>query len=179
VIENDAKARQDWTALLSRQIALHGALLFRAAFDILKDAADAEDMVQQAFLKAWERRDEIVHAGLLKQWLTRTVVNGSLQTLRRRKTEHRVLKRHASVPASVETPTTEKGELHALLLDAVADLPEMSRTVVVLRVLEGMSGDDVKNLLGCSAAEVSRQLHRGLDQLRRMMNASIAGAKGA
>jgi RNA polymerase sigma factor (sigma-70 family) len=174
VIDNDAESRDDWPALLSRQIALHGRLLFRAAFDILKNAAAAEDVVQQALLKAWERRGEIEQPTLLKQWLVRSVVNGSLEHLRRRKTEARVLKLRVVAADHETTPSADRIELREQLLDALSDLPEMSRSVVALRVLEGMSGNEVKDLLGCSAAEVSRQLHRGLEQLRGVMNAALA-----
>lgn len=155
---------------------MNGQLLFRAAFDILKDAALAEDVVQQAFLKAWERRDDILHPELLKQWLVRAVVNGGLEVLRRKETERRLMKLLPIAAEPSGIPTAESAELRELLLYSLADLPEMNRAVVVLRVLEGMSGNEVKDLLGCSAAEVSRHLHRGLEQLRRAMSASTAAA---
>lgn len=158
---------------------MHGRLLFRAAFDILKDATLAEDVVQQAFLKAWERRTDIAHPEFLKQWLIRAVVNGGLEMLRRRKTEKRLLKLGTIARDPSGIPTAETAELRELLLNAVADLPELSRAIVALRVLEGMSGNKVKDLLGCSAAEVSRHLHRGLEQLRRAMSASVTGARNA
>ena len=52
---------------------------------------------------------------------------------------------------------------------AMDRLPETARMVVALRVMHGLSGNEVKDLLGCSAGEVSRQLHRGMEQLRGLL----------
>lgn len=48
-------------------------------------------------------------------------------------------------------------------------LPEPSRLVVTLRIMEEMSGRQVQDLVGCSAAEVSRRLHSGMDELRKLL----------
>ena len=65
----------------------------------------------------------------------------------------------------------DSGEQREKVLASIAELPEPVRTVVVLRLLEGLPGNQVKELLECSAVDVSRQLHQGMDMLREKMRA--------
>src|SRR5205809_50456 len=58
---------------------------------------------------------------------------------------------------------------HARLWFGLAALPESLRAVVTLRIMEGLSGNEVKDLLGYSASQVSRMLHEGLEQLRNVL----------
>ena len=74
---------------LAYQVHASGRSLFKVAFDILHDAAAAEDACQQAFLKAWEHQDSLRSAGALRAWLTQTVIHESLAVYRRRRTEGR------------------------------------------------------------------------------------------
>jgi len=170
--------RMDWDRLLSEQIRQNGRFFFRLAHNVLRDAQLAEDVCQQAFLRAWEERDRIQPGVTLKAWLARTVVNNSLQLVRRGKVERRVLGNQAYLRPGAEGPAGEREEAREAVLAALNRLPEPTRLVVALRVLEGMAGNDVKELLGCSAAEVSRQLHRGLEQLRGILAADGAGDSG-
>lgn len=172
-------AHTGWDGRLTEQIRQNGRLFFRLAYTVLRDAAAAEDACQQAFLRAWQERDRVgPEDAALKGWLARTVINNSLQVVRRAKVERRaVAARGYAAPASAG-PAGEQDELREAVLAAVGRLPEPTRLVVALRVLEGMSGNDVRDLLGCSAAEVSRQLHRGLEQLRGLVTHRDAGLLG-
>ena len=64
----------------------------------------------------------------------------------------------------------ERAELRGMLEDSLAELPEPTQVVVVLRLLEGMAGNEVKAVLGCSASEVSRRLHHGMEHLRQRLS---------
>lgn len=155
-----------WRTLLSEQFSQSGRLLYRLAYGILRDAPAAEDACQQALLKAWERRDELRDAARLRSWLARVVVTESLQARRRQKIERRVL-----VLQGGEPQQTEIGPLglRESVLAAMQQLPEQARLVVALRLMQGVSGNEVKDLLGCSAGEVSKQLHRGMKILRELL----------
>jgi len=168
-------ANSEWDRLLSEQIRQNGRFFFRLAHNVLRDAQLAEDVCQQALLRAWEERERIQSGPTLKSWLARTVVNNSLQLVRRGKVERRVLGHQAYVRPDEEGPPGTREEDREAVLAALNRLPEPTRLVVALRVLEGMAGNDVKELLGCSAAEVSRQLHRGLEQLRGMLTDAPPG----
>jgi len=158
-----------WEAALGAQVQQRGRLLFRVAYGLLRDAAAAEDACQQAFLRAWEEHERIRSHEALGPWLVRTVTTDCLQRLRRRRIEQKVMRSYAERRADddddVKSPGHD-GEVRDAILDALAKLPELTQVVVVFRVMQGLSGDQVKDIVGCSAAEVSRQLHRGLDQLR-------------
>src|SRR4051812_44720395 len=71
-------ARADWHQLLADQVRQNGRFFFRLAHNVLRDAQLAEDVCQQALLRAWEERDRIQPGPTLKAWLARTVVNNSL-----------------------------------------------------------------------------------------------------
>ena len=160
---------ETWGALLGERVREDGRLYFLLAFGVLRDAHGAEEACQQAMLKAWDQRGRI-EPGKLRAWLARVVVNESLYVARRRKVERSwadaQAPRHAEPggPAPLEAMATR--EAVTLAMDR---LPETARTVVALRVMQGLSGNEVKELLGCSAAEVSRQLHAGMEQLRGLL----------
>ena len=63
---------------------------------------------------------------------------------------------------------TQMPDVANMLRTSIAELPEQTQLVIVLRLVEGMSGNEVKSLLGCSASEVSRRLHNGMDHLRQV-----------
>ncbi|MCX5660569.1 MAG: sigma-70 family RNA polymerase sigma factor [Planctomycetota bacterium] len=156
--------------MLTREVGVSGRLCFQVAHRILADANAAEDICQQSLLKAWEHRREIVNENALRAWLLRVVTNECLQSLRRRRTQARVLSQRASPDkaASAFEPGRQAALRESVVL-ALSELPETTRAVVVLRVMGGRSGNEVKAILGCSAAEVSRRLHEGLDMLRTSM----------
>jgi RNA polymerase sigma-70 factor (ECF subfamily) len=155
--------------LLAGQIRENARLFFRLAQGILRDVAAAEDICQQAMLKACERRHELRDPTALRSWLSRVVVNDALQLLRRRKMESRVLGGNAAI--SSDTPAVgEAGfELREAVLAALGDLPESERVVVMLRLMDGQSGREVGKLLACSDSEISRRLHRAMEKLRQAL----------
>jgi RNA polymerase sigma factor (sigma-70 family) len=122
-------------------------------------------------LKAWDGRDGIEPAKL-RAWLARVVVNEALYVARRQKVERRTLAWQAAASTTGAMAAAGPGDELAVreaVIRALDRLPETPRTVVALRLIEGMSGNEVKALLGCSAAEVSRQLHAGMKRLREML----------
>jgi len=155
--------------LLAGQIRQNARLFFRLALGILHDPSAAEDICQQAVLKACERQSELRDAAALKSWLSRVVVNESLQLLRRRKIESRVLAGTGAVSANTLAPSAAGFELREAVLAAMVDLPESERVVVMLRIMDGQSGREVGKLLRCSDSEISRRLHRGMEKLRQVL----------
>jgi RNA polymerase sigma-70 factor (ECF subfamily) len=161
-------SERDWPRLLAQQFSQHGKLFFKLAYGVLRDPGAAEDACQQALLRALERPAELRAAEALRGWLARIVVNESLQVRRRRKTEQRVLADHLVRSRGPDHP--DMGwELREAILQAVEQLPEPTRSIVVLRMLDGMSGGQVKDVLDCSDAHVSRELHRGMELLRKVL----------
>jgi RNA polymerase sigma-70 factor (ECF subfamily) len=160
--------RAEFERLLVEQINSHARWYYCLAYRILRDAPAAEDMCQQAFMAAWERREEIQNPGALRSWLASVVIRQSLQVCRRRKLEQ------ARVRARPWAGVGQ-GEAHGSfefddwLQNALAALPEMTQAVVVMRLVDQLSGNEVKEILGCSVSEVSRRLHAGMEHLRRKL----------
>lgn len=168
----NANSDAQWQELLEEQVRLNAPLFFRIAWRMLRDSSAAEDICQQALLKAWTERHSIGQPDRLRAWLTRTVVNGSLELLRRRRVEQKAL---ANLPSRHDDPSPPDLIANAeALTAALTELPESLRLVVVLRISQGLSGNEVSDLLGISAAAVSRALHQGLDQLRSVLTDSFS-----
>jgi RNA polymerase sigma-70 factor, ECF subfamily len=159
---------QLWAQLLAEQIRLHTRLFFRLAWGVLRDSHTAEDVCQQALLKAWQQRDHIRDAVSAKAWLTRVVINESLQLVRRRKLERRVHTEGVHMAESADHCSASP-LLRSMLEEALLALPEPTRLVVVLRTMDGLSGNEVSELLDCSPSEVSRRFHDGLERLRGLL----------
>jgi RNA polymerase sigma-70 factor, ECF subfamily len=153
-----------WQAALGEQIRQRGRLYFLLAYRIVHDEQVAEDVCQHALCQAWQHREKIGSQAALGAWLSRTVINRAVEVLRRRGTERRFL---SQLPATTHAAGPgEQAARHEAVWAALATLEEPTRTVVTLRLVEGFTGQEVKDLMGISASEVSRRLHRGMDHLR-------------
>jgi len=154
-----------WLSLLDSLVRQYGRFYHRLAYGVLRRNEAAADVCQQAYLRAWEQRDRIRDPGALRSWLSRVVINESFLILRKSEREQRVLAARAGWAHDHQGPA-EASDRRDLVVVAMARLPEPLRTVVALRVMQGLSGNEVSQLLGSTAPEVSRRLHEGLDQLR-------------
>ncbi len=155
--------------------------LYRIARSIIRDDGEAEDVLQEAYLRAFSALAEFRGDSSLATWLTRIVMNEALQW-RRRRIEHP----HPSVepaqteaqiiafPSPHQAPDPERSmaqhEICQLLERAIDDLPDEFRTVLVARVIEGMSAEDTADLLGLKPETVKTRLHRA----RRLLKATLS-----
>lgn len=157
--------------------------LFRAAWSVLKDRSDAEDAVQNAYLKAFAAIDAFEARSSLSTWLTRIAINEALAKQRARKRRRTQLER-ASVTIlddyreqfmrgsmSGASPDAEysRAQIRKLLEQAVAQLPPDFRPVFVLREIEGMSVEETADALGIIAATVKTRLHRAKRRLQQIL----------
>ena len=97
--------------LLGSHIREHGPFYHRLAYGVLRNAEAAADACQQAFLQAWQHRDQL--RGQLKPWLVRVVLNQGFQGLRQDRAEKRVLGNRPPCPPESEDPAvaTERRDL--------------------------------------------------------------------
>ena len=172
--QNDAH----WRELLAQQVRQNARLWFRLAYDILHDAHAAEDACQQSLMRAWSNRDRLRDPMQLRSWLAKTVINESLTVLRRNRTEQRVLDNEPRLQPQ-HTVLDDSLTARETIMAGLAALSEPVRAVVALRIMQGFSGNEVKDLLGCSASQVSRMLHEGLEQLRTTLNPKLGDAEKA
>lgn len=166
-VESPSVSDGEWERLLIDCSRQHRRLMFGLAFSIVREAEAAEDACQQSLMRLWEQRQRIRDRAGVTAWLSRVVVNEAIGVLRRRKTERRVLE-HRGEPDSDNCPH-RAAESRDLALHALDHVPEPARTVVVMRIMQGLSGNEVSALLNCSAAETSRRLHHGLELMRQFV----------
>ncbi len=152
--------------------------LYRVARSILKDEAEAEDVMQQAYVNAYTHLGQFADRARFSTWLTRIAVYEALGRLRRRR---RV--REVDVDSETEgtgatlasgQPNPEQqalsGELRRLLETAVDALPGNSRAAFVLREVEGLSTAEAAECLGVREDVVKTRLHRARLLLRKELS---------
>jgi RNA polymerase sigma-70 factor (ECF subfamily) len=154
--------------------------LFRVARSILKNDADAEDAVQDAYLQAYRRLGDFRGEAQLGTWLTRIVINQALMRLRADRRDRGVLSFHddhtdargPEVPDErSESPTDAafRAEIRRLLEHRIDELPMAMRTVLVMRDIEDMSVQETAESLGIPPATVRTRLFRARALLREML----------
>ncbi len=134
---------------------------------LLKDASEAEDATQEAFIKLWQNREDI-DPERVKPWLMKVTRNACFDRLRRRRpeeelTEAQVAEEHDPAAGA------EQNELGAWLKRAIEGLREPYRTLVVLRDIQQHSYDEVANATELTLSQVKVYLHRARKQLREQL----------
>lgn len=156
--------------------------VFRIANHITQNREDAEDVVQDAFLKAYENLHNFQEQSKFYTWLVRIAVNEALMRLRRRRPERMVSldedvkTEEDSMPREVAdwSPNPEQQysqeELREILTRTIQGLPSSFRTVFVLRDVEGLSTEETAEALNLSIPAVKSRLLRARLQLRERLN---------
>ena len=135
---------------------------------MLKDAQEAEDATQEAFVKLWHNRDNI-DPDKVKPWLMKVTRNGCLDRLRRRRDSVEFEESHMSEVASGPMQDAEVSETATWLKRAIASLKEPYRSLVVLRDINQHSYEKVAGMLELNLAQVKTYLHRARKQLRQQL----------
>jgi RNA polymerase sigma-70 factor (ECF subfamily) len=157
--------------------------LFRLARSFLKSDAEAEDVLQEAYLRAYTRLGDLADGQALAAWLSRIVANEALGRLRAATRivsleDHRVRASSAEEDGLADEPASDQpdperlaasGELRRLLEAAVDALPEEFRAVFVLREVEGLSTAETAACLAIRPETAKTRLHRA----RRMLQESL------
>lgn len=152
----------------------------RIAYYYLRNAADVDEAVQDAFLKAFVHLPSFREELLFELWLTKIVVNGCLDRLKAKKrldrwmismgeNEHEIIDRHLSDEPSPEKTLLSK-ERGAQLRTAVDQLPDRQRAVVVLSQFQGHTTGEISQVLGLSEATVRVHLFRAIRSLRKLLS---------
>jgi RNA polymerase sigma-70 factor (ECF subfamily) len=156
--------------------------VFRIAQHITQNREDAEDVVQEAFLKAYRNLAKFQEQSKFYTWLVRIAVNEALMKLRRRRPERmvsldeEVKTEEDSVPREVAdwSPNPEQqynqAELREILTKTIQGLPSSFRTVFVLRDVEGLSTEETAEALELSIPAVKSRLLRARLQLRERLS---------
>jgi RNA polymerase sigma-70 factor (ECF subfamily) len=168
----------------------HNQRLFRTARAILRDDAEAEDAVQEAYLKAIRAIGTFRGEAKLSTWLTRIAANEALERLRKRKRavvlplepDFETAQDEDSVPPETPEVSAMRAETRRIVERRIDALPEAFRTVFVLRMVEEMTVEETAEALGVPEATVRTRLFRARSLLReslaRELDVAIEGAFG-
>lgn len=169
---SDAPELLDMTALYRD----HHDRIRRYVQGLVRDPLEAEDLTQEAFLRAYRGRAALREPRTLATWLYRIATNVSVDRLRqrRRRAPHEVAVALDSVEAADTRPPSleqraEQREMSTCVQTHVEDLPYPYRAVVLLHDQHSLTGSEIADILGVSLATVKMRLHRG----RRKLQASL------
>jgi RNA polymerase sigma-70 factor (ECF subfamily) len=185
----DALKRGDpdaFTVMVER----HSGTVYNLALRLMKDAQEAEEVLQETFISAYRSLDRFEGRSQLGTWLYRIAYNAALMRLRKRhlttssldepmvNDEGEALPRQLVDWASLPDDIVLSGELRDVLDEAVDALPQTLRTVFVLRDIEGLSTAETAQALELSETNVKVRLHRARLALRERLSVYFAASAG-
>jgi len=177
-LELVSRARTGDATAFGTLIRPYEARIFRLAMSITQNREDAEDVLQEAFLKAFEHLEQFQGNSKFYTWIVRIAVNQALMKLRKRKSD-----RSVSLDEQIDTgedtvvreiaawdPDPEERfsqeEMHSILTTAIDELAPIYRTVFTLRDVDGLSTEETAEALELSVPAVKSRLLRARLQLR-------------
>ena len=176
-----AQSREGDTAAFGELVRRYEGKIFRLAQHVTQNREDAEDVLQETFMKAYEHLDQFKGDSKFYTWIVRIAVNQALMKLRRKKTD-----RSVSIDENIDTgedtvvreiaawgedPEQQfsREELGEILDHAIESLEPLYRSVFVLRDIEELSTEETADALGLSVPAVKSRLLRARLQLREKL----------
>lgn len=185
-----ARVRDGDAAQFELIMRRYNARLFRIARSIVGEDDEAEDVVQESYVRAWSKLVQFEGRSSFATWLTRIAVHEALARVRRRGREHAFgvdgdgadegahMRGEDEVRDDAPGPqdVASTHELRRLLESAIDELPGSYRLVFVLRDVEGLSGAEAAQALETSEGNVKVRLHRARRALRQIMETRTSSA---
>lgn len=177
-----ARIRAGEKALFEEMMRRYNQRLYRVVRAILKNELEVEDVMQQAYVQAFQHLDQFAGRSQFSTWLTRIAIHAALG--RRRQQTHPSAAsqggEHLMATVESDTPDPERlayaGELRSLLESSIDSLPDAYRLVFVCREIEGLSTSETADLLEVGGEAVKTRLHRARAILRRELFNRVGGA---
>lgn len=183
---NLARARDE--AAVRAITTRYNRRLFRIARSILRNDAEAEDVVQETYVRAFTGLDMFRGDAAFGTWITRIAMNEALGRLRRlrptvewetygaNRNQAEIIHFPASAVSNDPEKTMAQSEVRAVLEQAIDELPDAFRAVFVARIVEGMSVEETADLFGLQPATVKTRLHRARLLLREELDKQLGPA---
>ena len=176
-----AACREGRTEAFGELVRRYQDRLYPTLYRLTGSADDALDLVQDAFLRAYERLDRFDGESGFYTWLYRIAVNLAISARRRRKV---VGRSPASLSANMPEPADDLassdpsrpvliGERDRIIQTALDELPTDYRAVIVLNHLDGLSYDEIARALGIPVGTVRSRLHRARSELRDRLRVAL------
>lgn len=157
----------------------HARAVFRLAYRMTANEIDAEDIVQETFLKAWKQIGKFDGRASFATWLHRICANCSLDLIRARKrkadlyqgTDGDAPDPFAQLPCESPSPErlAQSSQVSAVLVPALGELSEMERAAFVMRHYEGMGIEQISVALGVQPGAAKHSVFRAVQKLRRAL----------
>ena len=176
----DASEREQYRAAIHGDreafemiIRTHSRALFAIAYGILQNREEAEDVVQDALIKAWKSRWRVRDPEKFPAWLSTIARYRARDMFRKRRPLPLAeeMKEFSDAPAST---STSAGDMDRQVHTALAGLPELHRTALSLRYLEDMDYQTIENRLGLSNGALRGILGRALAAMRKQLRPALA-----
>lgn len=143
--------------------------LYNFLYAMCGDRFDADDLVQDTLIRAYEKRDTFRHESSVRTWLTRIAINTFLSSRRRTRPHQSMSLETLVVRESADEPErlVERREFQWCIYHTIFHhVPERYRAALALRDLHGASYDEIAKALGCSAQAARLKVHRGRKSFR-------------
>ena len=172
-------------AAIRRIMQSNNRRLYRLARGILRNDAEAEDVVQETYVRAFTHLDGFRGDSSLATWLARIAMNEALGRLRRLRAsvdldtlapgvlEAQIIQFPLSAPSEDPEKSMAQREIQAVVEHAIDELPEAFRIVFITRVIEGMNVEETAEILGLKPETVKTRLHRARTMLRNNVEKKI------
>jgi RNA polymerase sigma-70 factor (ECF subfamily) len=182
------RARAGDKAAFGQLVRVHQRRVYACAIHMLGDRGEAEDAVQETFVRAWKAIDRFDGRAELSTWLYRICINVSLNTLRRRKRVDAADISDPRVPEPAADPTqgqtdprhaAQALQLYGRLARALDGLSPSLRATVVLVLLDGVPQKEAAEVLGCSEGTIAWRVHEARRRLRAVLGDHLEDASDA
>ena len=172
------RARDREEAAIRSIMQSNNRRLYRIARGILRNEAEAEDVVQETYVRAFTHLESFRGDSSLATWLARIAMNEALGRLRRQQPsiewttlepgflEAQIIQFPLSPPSEDPEKTMAQREIQHVVERAIDELPEAFRIVFITRVIEGMNVEETAEILGLKPETVKTRLHRARAMLR-------------
>ncbi len=168
-----ARARSGDSDAFRVLVERHSRALFRLAFRMTGNQQDAEDVVQESFLRAFKQLGRFDQRASFGTWLYRIAANCSLDLVRARKRRAGESDEEVVLQLPAHDPTPERmalsGEVRERVMEAMGELSANERTAFVLRHFEGMRIEEVSRVLECQPGAAKHSVFRAVQKLRRSL----------
>ncbi len=178
-----AQAREGDQAAFQSLVERHSRAVFRVAFRITGRIEDAEDVVQETFLRAYRQIDRFEARANFGTWLYRIAANCAVDLLRRRPRremteEHETLERLSGGDADAALPSPERSLLGTQIKETVSraldQLTDLERAAFTLRHFEGLSIEEISRTLGLRTSATKHSIFRAVKKMRRELQPFVS-----
>ncbi|WP_353138781.1 RNA polymerase sigma-70 factor [Pseudopedobacter sp.] len=148
------------------------------SYQIIRNQEQAEDIVQEAFVKLWGNKETLVNSEQsLKSYLYNTVKNLSLNVIRHSKVVDRYMQLNLRGDEPMDAPIVEaimSAEVLSQIHKAVADLPQQYKTISLLSFFEGKKNQEIADELGISVNTIKKQKQKAIQMLRLKLTSLLS-----